>query len=158
MSGDFGSLRRGRHRHFIRGNPAGTAPYTGSREAFADTLAESQRGLPRPELHRDFKATNRGVAQPGRAPGSGPGGRRFESSLPDQSKAYLLKWLQVASSRLLFLRLADCRFQPFSHPLVSERFPRSNLLGVLQALLRCQVRNAECLAGHAIQYHPIKPK
>src|ERR1700731_742114 len=25
----------------------------------------------------------RGVAQPGRAPGSGPGGRRFESSLPD---------------------------------------------------------------------------
>ena len=37
-------------------------------------------GLPcsRP-LHR------RGVAQPGRAPGSGPGGRRFKSSLPDQS-------------------------------------------------------------------------
>ena len=27
----------------------------------------------------------RGVAQPGRAPGSGPGGRRFKSSLPDQS-------------------------------------------------------------------------
>ena len=26
----------------------------------------------------------RGVAQPGRAPGSGPGGRRFESSRPDQ--------------------------------------------------------------------------
>jgi hypothetical protein len=26
----------------------------------------------------------RGVAQPGRAPGSGPGGRRFKSSLPDQ--------------------------------------------------------------------------
>ena len=24
------------------------------------------------------------MAQPGRAPGSGPGGRRFESSLPDQ--------------------------------------------------------------------------
>src|SRR5580658_9210675 len=29
--------------------------------------------------------TSRGVAQPGRAPGSGPGGRRFKSSLPDQS-------------------------------------------------------------------------
>ena len=29
--------------------------------------------------------TRRGVAQPGRAPGSGPGGRRFKSSLPDQS-------------------------------------------------------------------------
>ena len=30
--------------------------------------------------------TCRGVAQPGRAPGSGPGGRRFKSSLPDHSK------------------------------------------------------------------------
>jgi hypothetical protein len=30
------------------------------------------------------------VAQPGRAPGSGPGGRRFKSSLPDQS-TYLTK-------------------------------------------------------------------
>ena len=29
-------------------------------------------------------ASRRGVAQPGRAPGSGPGGRRFKSSLPDQ--------------------------------------------------------------------------
>jgi hypothetical protein len=28
---------------------------------------------------------SRGVAQPGRAPGSGPGGRRFKSSLPDHS-------------------------------------------------------------------------
>ena len=27
--------------------------------------------------------SDRGVAQPGRAPGSGPGGRRFKSSLPD---------------------------------------------------------------------------
>ena len=30
-------------------------------------------------------AHSRGVAQPGRAPGSGPGGRRFKSSLPDHS-------------------------------------------------------------------------
>jgi hypothetical protein len=30
----------------------------------------------------------RGVAQPGRAPGSGPGGRRFESSRPDQSRHF----------------------------------------------------------------------
>jgi hypothetical protein len=29
----------------------------------------------------------RGVAQPGRAPGSGPGGRRFKSSLPDHLKS-----------------------------------------------------------------------
>ncbi len=32
-----------------------------------------------------LKFSSRGVAQPGRAPGSGPGGRRFKSSLPDQS-------------------------------------------------------------------------
>ena len=30
---------------------------------------------------------SRGVAQPGRAPGSGPGGRRFESSRPDHFPA-----------------------------------------------------------------------
>ena len=30
------------------------------------------------------RPASRGVAQPGRAPGSGPGGRRFKSSLPDQ--------------------------------------------------------------------------
>jgi hypothetical protein len=33
---------------------------------------------------RRHPADSRGVAQPGRAPGSGPGGRRFKSSLPDQ--------------------------------------------------------------------------
>jgi hypothetical protein len=32
---------------------------------------------------RRRSARSRGVAQPGRAPGSGPGGRRFKSSLPD---------------------------------------------------------------------------
>ncbi len=32
----------------------------------------------------------RGVAQPGRAPGSGPGGRRFKSSLPDQFRVFRL--------------------------------------------------------------------
>src|SRR5262245_32765632 len=30
-----------------------------------------------------LQAKSRGVAQPGRAPGSGPGGRRFKSSRPD---------------------------------------------------------------------------
>src|SRR5208337_1658769 len=34
------------------------------------------------------QSERRGVAQPGRAPGSGPGGRRFKSSLPDQSFQY----------------------------------------------------------------------
>src|SRR3984957_18453516 len=38
-------------------------------------------------LHR------RGVAQPGRAPGSGPGGRRFKSSLPDHSFSRFLNCL-----------------------------------------------------------------
>src|SRR5271166_772348 len=36
-------------------------------------------------LSRADLRMRRGVAQPGRAPGSGPGGRRFKSSLPDQS-------------------------------------------------------------------------
>ena len=38
---------------------------------------ERARGIP-PRSQQ-----SRGVAQPGRAPGSGPGGRRFKSSLPD---------------------------------------------------------------------------
>src|SRR5690348_11921473 len=33
--------------------------------------------------HCNVPSSCRGVAQPGRAPGSGPGGRRFKSSLPD---------------------------------------------------------------------------
>ena len=41
----------------------------------------------------------RGVAQPGRAPGSGPGGRRFKSSLPDQFLQSLTRdfWFSVYS-------------------------------------------------------------
>src|SRR6267142_2535856 len=34
-------------------------------------------------LYCKSSVRSRGVAQPGRAPGSGPGGRRFKSSLPD---------------------------------------------------------------------------
>jgi hypothetical protein len=50
-----------------------------------------------------MKGTNcRGVAQPGRAPGSGPGGRRFKSSLPDQS-------FQALKLRFWFFRLHRCR-------------------------------------------------
>ena len=45
-----------------------------------------------------LRATARGVAQPGRAPGSGPGGRRFKSSLPDQSLLQHL-WLRGPSLR-----------------------------------------------------------
>ena len=42
-------------------------------------------------LYSSCVAVSRGVAQPGRAPGSGPGGRRFKSSLPDQSIPLKLK-------------------------------------------------------------------
>src|SRR5271170_7462893 len=41
---------------------------------------------------------SRGVAQPGRAPGSGPGGRRFESSRPDQFSPDATRDLSVPSS------------------------------------------------------------
>lgn len=34
--------------------------------------------------HSSVQSSRRGVAQPGRAPGSGPGGRWFESTRPDQ--------------------------------------------------------------------------
>src|SRR2546423_12576026 len=43
---------------------------------------------------------SRGVAQPGRAPGSGPGGRRFKSSRPDH-----LPMTRAAASRRLPLPL-----------------------------------------------------
>ena len=43
----------------------------------------------------------RGVAQPGRAPGSGPGGRRFKSSLPDQFS--VLACSKIRSKGFLYL-------------------------------------------------------
>src|SRR5580692_11913982 len=46
-------------------------------------------------------SVDRGVAQPGRAPGSGPGGRRFESSLPDHSC--------LITCSLVCILLASCR-------------------------------------------------
>ena len=39
---------------------------------------------------------NREVAQAGSAPGLGPGGRRFESCLPDQSKQSLFDYVKKA--------------------------------------------------------------
>jgi hypothetical protein len=63
------------------------------------------------------------VAQPGRAPGSGPGGRRFKSSLPDQffsifdSKGYELVESQVSKSakpaapgRMTKMMVCECGF------------------------------------------------
>jgi hypothetical protein len=78
----------------------------------------------------------RGVAQPGRAPGSGPGGRRFKSSLPDHlfsaryADSKLLKIPAVGknatlfSSRIFFLknkclscRKIFCALVPTNHKL-----------------------------------------
>src|SRR6185369_14352971 len=64
---------------------------------FWETLLCYNQLLPLPPA---WVATfRRGVAQPGRAPGSGPGGRRFKSSLPDQSfqQLPLNFWLSVYS-------------------------------------------------------------
>src|SRR5437899_12300169 len=44
----------------------------------------------------------RGVAQPGRAPGSGPGGRRFKSSLPDHSFSLDFSIAYAASAASVF--------------------------------------------------------
>src|SRR6202011_4241936 len=48
---------------------------------------------------------SRGVAQPGRAPGSGPGGRRFKSSRPDQFFQALEAhfWISVYSAVVNFV-------------------------------------------------------
>src|SRR5258707_5285602 len=58
-------------------------------------LVRSLQHLPLADL--TYAAQCRGVAQPGRAPGSGPGGRRFKSSLPDQSfqRLKLHFWISV---------------------------------------------------------------
>jgi hypothetical protein len=55
-----------------------------------DQIARPQNAIlsefesPHRSCGRRHPTVSRGVAQPGRAPGSGPGGRRFKSSLPDQ--------------------------------------------------------------------------
>src|SRR5262249_24705526 len=50
----------------------------------------------------------RGVAQPGRAPGSGPGGRRFKSSLPDHSFSLRIKLLKQDCRSERFCEDLDC--------------------------------------------------
>src|ERR1700747_823616 len=50
---------------------------------------------------------SRGVAQPGRAPGSGPGGRRFKSSLPDHFKSTTSKIAgNLRTSKRIYIRVA----------------------------------------------------
>jgi hypothetical protein len=59
---------------------------------FWETLLCYNQLLPLPPA---WVATfRRGVAQPGRAPGSGPGGRRFKSSLPDQFKSITYRFVE----------------------------------------------------------------
>ena len=65
------------------------------------------------------KSVDRGVAQPGRAPGSGPGGRRFESSLPDHSlsSTETYSYRERSAFMLSLLRML-C---PILYPLVIRR-------------------------------------
>jgi hypothetical protein len=64
----------------------------------------------------------RGVAQPGRAPGSGPGGRRFKSSLPDHlfSATYadseVLKIPAVGKNATVFSSLIFPLEKPVANP------------------------------------------
>src|SRR5438876_10122692 len=70
----------------------------------------------------------RGVAQPGRAPGSGPGGRRFKSSLPDQylQQLAILATLQIEPLvRLLWVPQSKCRSR---RGLASVDNPRFDLI------------------------------
>ena len=48
----------------------------------------------------------RGVAQPGSAPGLGPGGRRFESCRPDNSSTLSIPTLDKDFRRLLIMNVA----------------------------------------------------
>jgi hypothetical protein len=71
----------------------------------------------------------RGVAQPGRAPGSGPGGRRFKSSLPDHS----FQSLTISGSPST-VAVADC---------VTVGFPNRHCC--LAACLRMPARVVLCM-------------
>src|SRR5580704_15032289 len=57
---------------------------------------------------KEQNALGRGVAQPGSAPGSGPGGRRFKSSRPDHSFQGVIwgSWFFVYST---VDKIVDCR-------------------------------------------------
>ncbi len=63
----------------------GFATPSGSSDSVTLLEASAARIVPARALPLSNHASFRGVAQPGRAPGSGPGGRRFKSSLPDHS-------------------------------------------------------------------------
>ncbi len=76
--------------------------------------------------------SDRGVAQPGRAPGSGPGGRRFKSSLPDhfwnQSVTSISSVLKSMAQGVVFAPQRDtwdtCVYPHPSHPSVIFRWGR----------------------------------
>ena len=80
------------------------------------------RRISRRVLKDSANRSSRGVAQPGRAPGSGPGGRRFKSSLPDHlfSATYtdseVLKNPAVGKNATLFSsRILLLSFLPQKH-------------------------------------------
>src|SRR5271170_1650063 len=92
---------------------------------------------------------SRGVAQPGRAPGSGPGGRRFKSSLPDQSFQTLKQhfWFSVYSDGV---EIVDGRvFLDF--PLGFHRELQPNLL----ARTRLSLPGRTSMQGHCLCPRPF---
>src|SRR6185312_9369308 len=70
--------------------------------------------------HRHLTAVHiRGVAQSGSAPGSGPGGRRFESSRPDHSSNSAL--LKIRSKGYLYAGVAlTASTEKFEHIILSS--------------------------------------
>jgi hypothetical protein len=85
----------------LAGGSAGSTPRLNS-ATLIQAHQRGQRTRQRPAMR--VRSTRRGVAQPGRAPGSGPGGRRFKSSLPDHCfpsfspfAAPTFRWIPKAS-------------------------------------------------------------
>ena len=106
---------------FLRIRPTGigdggTLLYFGRRSSAKLTPVSNALSLPDTS---GSAVQSRGVAQPGRAPGSGPGGRRFKSSLPDQSFQQVN--LCLGSSRHLQPHLSR-RYDCFSIPPAGARY------------------------------------
>ena len=90
---------------------------------------------------------SRGVAQPGRAPGSGPGGRRFKSSLPDHCFQALKThfWFSGYSAVVDFVDGESHRVQYAGDPRGDERQPCRT------RIVLCVALRAEKAADYVIQ-------
>src|SRR5438477_12064089 len=84
---------------------------------------------------------NRGVAQPGRAPGSGPGGRRFKSSLPDHLYSSHLKKIEEVPLRASFRLNSHC----------AQNCAHSACLGQKELRLRWGEHTAQTLPRNCVR-------